>query len=160
MSVKVTKDNVAESIKAILALAQKDVLIGVPEGAGEHEDAEITNAQLAYIHEFGAPAANIPARPFLHPGIEHAQGKITEQMKKAGQAATERDPKKVEKALNAAGLIGQNSVRAAITDGDFVPLKPATVAARERAGHSGDKPLIVTGQLRNSITYVVVDKKK
>lgn len=158
--VKITKDAVNDTIKAILKLAKKDVLVGVPESAGEHEDAEISNAALAYIHNYGAPAANIPARPFMEPGIETAKPKIVGQMKKAGQAATDRNVEAVEKSLHACGLIAQNSVRAAITDGDFAPLKPATVKARERAGHSGDKPLIVTGQLRNAITYVVTDKSK
>lgn len=158
MSVKVTKDNVNATIKSILALAKKDVLVGIPESSGEHEDSEISNAALGYIHNYGSPAANIPARPFLEPGVEEAQQKIAAQMKKAGEAATDRNVEGVDKALHACGLVAQNSVRAAITDGDFAPLKPATVKARERAGHSGDKPLIVTGQLRGSVTYQVVDK--
>jgi phage gpG-like protein len=160
MSAKVTKDKVAATIKAILDLANKDVLIGIPESGGEHEDSEISNAALGYIHNYGSPAANIPARPFLEPGVEHAQEKIAEQMKKAGQAATDLNREGVDKAMHACGLVAQNSVRAAITDGDFTPLKPATVKAREREGHSGDKPLIVTGQLRDSVTYVVQDKGK
>jgi phage gpG-like protein len=161
MSVKTTKDNVAATIKSILALANKDVLVGIPEGSRHdgNDGSEISNAALGYIHEYGAPGANIPARPFLHPGVEDAQPKIAAQMKKAGEAAADRNAKGVDKALHACGLVAQASVRAAITDGDFVPLKPATVKARERAGHSGDKPLIVTGQLRNSVTYVVEDKK-
>jgi hypothetical protein len=160
MSVEITKDNVDETIRAILKLAEKDVLVGIPEASGEHEGGEISNASLGYIHEFGSPAANIPARPFLNPGVENAKKQITLQLKKAGEAATNRDVRGVDKALHACGLIAQSSVREAITDGDFTPLKPATIKARERAGHSGDKPLIVTGQLRQSIQYVVRDKKK
>lgn len=160
MSLKVTKDNVDATLKAIMKLAKKDVLVGVPEAAGEHEGGEISNAALAYIHSNGAPEVNIPPRPFMDQGIENAKTKIVGQLKKAGESATDRNPEGVEKAMHACGLIAQASVKEAIVAGDFVPDKPATIAARERAGHSGDKPLIVTSQLLQSITYVVTEKGK
>jgi len=59
-------------------------------------------------------------------------------------------------ALTKAGIVAQNSVKAAITKGEgFAPLADATVKARQRKGFKGTKPLIRTGQLRNSITYIV-----
>ena len=39
--------------------------MGVHESAGIHEGSAQTGADIALIHEFGAPAANIPARSFI-----------------------------------------------------------------------------------------------
>lgn len=61
----------------------KEVLIGIPMSTTERPDGEITNAELGYIHEYGAPEANIPARPFLIPGVESVKGKALELMKKS-----------------------------------------------------------------------------
>ena len=61
--VKVTRDKVASVIKAVSDLATKDVLVGIPDSAPERKDGEpISNAQIGYIQETGAPEANIPAR--------------------------------------------------------------------------------------------------
>lgn len=157
--VRVTKDKTRDLFKAISALTRKDVLVGVPEEAPDRRGEGISNAALAYIHQFGAPAANIPARPFLYEGIEDAQEKIVGQLGKGGKAALDGDSAGVDKALNSAGLVAQNSVKARINEGDFTPLAPSTVAARKRKGDDDPKPLVDTGQLRNSITYVVVDNK-
>ncbi|MDD1617199.1 MAG: hypothetical protein LUQ28_12105, partial [Methylococcaceae bacterium] len=58
--------------------------------------------------------------------------------------------------LTKAGIVAQNSVKATITKGEgFEPLAESTIKARQRKGFKGTKPLIRTGQLRNSITYIV-----
>ena len=66
------------------------------------------------------------------------------------------NPSAVLTAKNKAGLIAQNSVKATITAGEgFAPLAESTLAARKRRGVSRTKPLIDTGSLLNSITYVI-----
>ena len=37
---------------------------------GVHEDAPNNRHQIALVHEYGAPDAGIPARPFVHPTWE------------------------------------------------------------------------------------------
>ena len=83
------------------------------------------------------------------------KAKAIEAMKKfAAQGLT--DPAAVDKGLNAAGLIAQASVKNRIRNGvGFAPLSEKTLAQRKAQGKSGTKPLIRTGQLLNSITYVV-----
>ena len=62
----------------------------------------------------------------------------------------------LEKAFTKAGLVAQASVRATLTAGEgFEPLSESTLKAREAKGFKGTKPLIRTGQLRNSYTFVV-----
>jgi phage gpG-like protein len=149
-------DNVARFTAGIEKLASTRVLVGVPAEKGSRKDGEpINNAALAYIMEQGAPEAGIPARPFLKPGIESKQDDIAAALVKTGRAALDGKPEAVDRGYNITGLIGQNAVRAKINEGAPPPLKPATLAARRARGRTGDKPLIDTGQLRNSLTYVI-----
>lgn len=138
---------------------QSDVLVGVPAENGVRRDGEgMTNAALAYIHDNGSAAAHIPARPFMRPGIVEAQDKITGALKRGAQDALKGNANGVQRALNVAGLTAQSSIRAKINSGIEPELSPRTLAAREARGRKGTKPLIDTGQLRNSINYVVRKK--
>lgn len=152
----ITKDRVKKVLGAIATLPQQDVLVGVP-GDESVRDAgsSITNAALAYIHDNGAPEANIPARPFMHPGIDAARDDIAAQFRKGGKAALSGNHAGMENALHAAGIKAQASIRARITDGIPPALAASTLAARRRRGRTGDTPLVDTGQLRNSVTYVL-----
>ena len=159
MSIKVTKDRVAATLKAIHMLVQQDVMVGIPQSAAERpDDAPITNAEIGYIQEFGAPAANIPARPHLIPGIEGAEKQIGLQLKKGAQAACEGDRKGVMNALEAAGIVGEMAVKAKITSVIPPPLAPSTLAARKRRGRTGETPLLDTAEYRNSFTHVIRKK--
>jgi phage gpG-like protein len=161
VSAKVTKDKTSVVLGAIEKIAQRLVLVGIPSETTERKDGEpINNATIGYIQENGAPAMNIPPRPFLVPGVADQSDRITEQLKKASQAQLDGNDARATQALNRAGLIGQSGARSKIQSGPFVPLKPSTLAARRRRGREGTKPLIDTGQLRNSLTYVIRDKKK
>jgi phage gpG-like protein len=155
---KITKDNVDSMLEAVKAMAAKRVLVGVPSAEAPRRGDPINNATLAYIHENGSPARNIPARPFLKPGVASAKDKLINTLRVyAKQALTDKSA--IEKGLNAAGLVAQSAVKNRIRSGEgFAPLKPGTLAARRRKGAKGEKPLIRTGQLLNSITYVVRDK--
>ena len=157
--VKMTKDGLKGMLKTLMELPVQSVLVGIPAENGEREAGDpMTNAALGYINENGSPALNIPARPWLVPGIRDAQKKITGYLKQAGQYAFNGDQAGIERALNAAGLAGQTAAKAKINTGPFQALAEATLAARRRRGRTGEKPLIDTGQMRNSVTYVIRGK--
>lgn len=161
MSLKINVDDVAKVLASIQGLANKQVLVGIPASKAERkegDDEPINNAQLGYIHEYGAPASNIPARPFLNPGVARAQESINNHLKKAAKAAMDGNSEKVDVELNATGLIAQAGARNEIASGNLAPLAPATIAARRRNGRTEDDPLVDTGQLRASITYVIREK--
>lgn len=161
MSVKVTKNDIPRLLREIQALTGKTVLVGIPEDSAEREDgAPISNATIGYLNEYGSPAQNIPPRPFLIPGVQKAQDKVAGQLGKGAAAALEGDAATTTAALTAAGLIAQSSVKDALTHGEFTPLADSTLKARKRKGFAGEKPLIVTGSLRNAITFVVEETKK
>jgi len=154
--VTVVFDQVSKVLAGVGHLASTRVLVGVPAEKAERKDGEgISNASLAYIHDKGAPEANIPARPFMEPGIQSAKAGIEDGLKKAGEFAFDARPEAVERQFQRVGTIARDAIKMKITDGPFAPLKPATIAARKRRGRTGTKPLIDTGSLRNSINYVV-----
>ena len=164
----VIKDNTDALLKGIRALTVNEVLVGVPNSNADRqpelgETQAPNNATIAAVQELGSPLKNIPARPFLVPGVKAAGPAIIEQMRKAGVAAMNvENPSAVvgaiDQAQHATGLIAQNAVRAKITDGPFEALSEKTLAARRRRGRTGESPLIDSGQLRASISYVVRPK--
>lgn len=160
MSTTTTRDGVAALMRSLHALTGRDVLVGIPstatarKGPGEAAD----NAMLGYIHEFGAPAANIPARPFLIPGVEAAAMQVTARLRAAAEAALVGDTARVNQQMAGAGMAAASSVKNRINDGIEPALSPRTLAARKARGYRGEKPLVRTGQLRNSITYVIRNK--
>ncbi|WP_454734242.1 hypothetical protein [Cupriavidus pauculus] len=154
-------DRLKEVLRSISGLVDKQVLVGIPDSAPERKDDEpLSNAAIGYIQETGSPANNLPARPFLVPGVASAEEKTVPQLEKAVEAALDGDLPRAEKRMASAGLAAQNSVRAKINSGIAPQLKASTLAARRRRGRTGTVPLIDTGQLRNSITYVIRSKKK
>lgn len=184
----IVKDDVAKVLAAIQALVGKEVLVGIPATTAEREISgdPVNNAELGYIHEYGAPASNVPARPFLIPGISGVMKNITPHMQKAVKAAMDGNASKVEAEMAAAGLIAQAGAQKEINSGAFEPLKPSTIRNRQRSrqtksmreseqkyleliaqgstpeqaqADAGIRPLINTGELRNSITYVIRKKE-
>jgi hypothetical protein len=179
--INIMRDNVPEMVAAVRELTRQRVMVGVPDvNAGKGRQAgEPNNATLAYIHDNGAPEANIPARPFMAPGIKRAKAPIEGAMKVAGAAALSGDATKVQRALHAAGIAAESSIKAVITEGIPPPLAPRTVEVRiarradpkwrakrraaVRANVGAGKapgeglftPLIDTGALRASITHVI-----
>ena len=168
----VTQDNIAKIQKALRDLSRTTVCVGIPESKTKRRDPDkITNATLGYIHEYGSPANNIPARRWLKPGIEASRATWEGFLQQAATFAMEGRPETVDKALHAAGDTAVQSVKNYITAGISPPLKPRTMAAR-RAKHRNTKtgpsplppqfggltPLVDTSQMLNSITYTVVKK--
>jgi hypothetical protein len=158
INVNITVDNLSQFEKAIDLLKRKQVLAGVPEAKARRKGDPINNATLAYIHDKGSPSQNIPARPFMEPGIKSVAPQIERKLLSAGNAVLEGDSVKTDKALEAVGLVAQNGIRMKINSDIPPALKPATLAARRRRGRTGTRSLIDSGQLRNSIIYVVQDK--
>lgn len=159
-AVKVTSDFTEDFNEAIKKFKNDSVLVGVPEDAKPRKDGElINNATILAINEFGSPLQNIPPRPVMAIGIKNAQEQIAEQFKIAAQNVLSKGIAAVTRYYERAGIIASNSVKKAINSQIGIE-KPAdaTLAARRSQGFKGTKALIVTGQLRNSITYVVKEK--
>jgi hypothetical protein len=142
-------------IDAVAFLKKHEVCIGIPESTAKRNDNKgtpVNNAELLFIHTNGSPVNGIPPRPVLEPAIKKNQERVSNNLQKAVDAAVEGRQKDIMSALEMAGMDGQNIARAFFTDSDngFAPNDPSTI---KRKG--SDKPLIDTGEMRKSITYVV-----
>lgn len=161
-SLKITRD-FTQNLKDILKrFKNDDVLVGIPQSESPRDgETEINNATLLAINNFGSPANNIPARPVMQIGIKNAQDEIAEQFKLAAKTVLNKGQEALDIYYERAGIIASNSIKKAINDQDFGGApgpSEATLQARKyigKTGFKGTKSLIVTGQLRNSITYVV-----
>lgn len=190
LSIKQVADMSGAIRRAVANLTGQDVFIGVPADDDERGDIKkkdhgaharashgINNAELSYIHEFGAPAAGIPARPHLIPGIEEIVPEAADELRAAASAAFKGNEQAVEAALNKVGMLGQNAVRAKFQDNDWPPLADKTLnyqplrkddqgnvikdkkgqpkRGKSRREQGKLNPLLVTGQLMKSHTYVI-----
>lgn len=178
---KMLVDNLPTIERRFSDLSNMELLVGVPEEETDREDSqEPTNAFIAYINDNGSPAMNIPARPFMRPGMEMAKSQVLQKMKAGANGALSGVDSAIMKALMESGLICQRSIRTKINEGIPPPLSDATLQHRMEnsgssvAGAAGNelarrdvgnrasmalaKPLINTGQLRNSINFVIKRK--
>jgi len=160
MATKVSSDDDGlRKLEADLkAIANKQVLVGVPEEKTERKDTDrINNAQLMYIHTNGSPVMGIPARAVIEPAIEAEDNKeaIATELGGAVKAYLDKDPKTSNKQLKRAGMVAQNACRAWFEDSrnNWPPNSPLTIAKK-----GSDKPLIDTSQLRKSIIHVIREK--
>lgn len=155
MKVQKTIDNSGKLVDRVNALAAADVLVGIPQERAPRRGESINSASLAYIHEHGSPVNNIPARPFMRPGVRAAMPKIRPLWRQAANEALTGNGN-VRQTLNKIGMIARNEVVKAITTPNppFVPLKPETVRARLRKTQAGRRQLqrIKQGAVQQGIT--------
>lgn len=184
-SIRMTADRVAAVQASIRSLMGKEVLVGIPAEAPERrtvegEDAPPNNATIGYDMEYGVPSKNVPARPWLVPGIISVQDKVANQMVAAIRAIVQPRENQVDAdgRLHAAGLVAANGIKRYINAGIGPALSEYTLMKRAARGPGSSvgkaaqrelnrrdegyapgldlaKPLVDTGQFRNSITYVI-----
>jgi hypothetical protein len=168
VSIETRKDATA-SLDAFLKWVGKQVVVvGVPADKAARSDGALDNATLGYIHEYGAPEANIPARPWLAPGVEAAEDIIKAEAVRGATRALSRAlagdlggaKSETQEALNRTGLKVVSKIQGRITAGIAPPLSERTIYARihrkkRRRAPGAMTPLIDTGAFRRSITYAV-----
>lgn len=123
------------------------VLVGLPKGSKDHEDenGDFTSIiKIGFVHEWGTD--KIPQRSFLRSTLAEGKRKYKDFLKKLSKKVV----KKELSGKQSMGLLGerlQGDVKEKITDIKTPPLKV-------RDGN----PLVDTGQLRSSITYIIREK--
>lgn len=157
-SMQVTSDFTQKFNDTVKKFKRDTVLVGIPaaETKREDEDAQINNAALLALNNFGSPIQNIPPRPVMAIGIKNAQIEIAEQFKLAAVNALSKGLSALSTYYNRAGIIASTAIKKAINSQEGIAEPAAsTLATRKAEGFKGTKALIVSGQMRNSITYVV-----
>lgn len=182
--IHIKKDRLADLHQNLAELVKREVLVGFPEESTDRdpsaeEPAGITNASLAYIHDNGQPERNIPARPFMLPGMEEAADPVANILGNlAKNLLTGKGKVTADQGLHRAGLKAQATIRRKINEGIPPPLSEVTLRRRAAKGRKGAKkelllraqgeapstqfakPLIDTAQMRNALTYVIRDRKR
>jgi len=182
------ENDMLQKIKdAMTEIQNFEALIGIPQEANvAHKDengadSPITLAELLYIHTYGSPVNNIPARDVLDSAMEHNQDDIVVLLKKVLERASNGDLEGAKAALDKAGIQGASMAQKWFTDpaNDWTELKDSAIRARQRKMSKGRiaaadkliaqekasgnkkalsaayKPLVDTGGMRDAITSVV-----
>jgi len=137
------------------------VKVGVLGGPKNRRPGEnLTNVELAIIHEFGAPRANIPERSFIRAPWHVKRKEYVDLLRLFLQATLTRGAMTVHKALSLVGeRIAADFKQSA--PGTPPPNAPSTLArklSKTRPGSEGSpKTLMDTGRLIGSISYEVID---
>ena len=180
---KRNKDGFKGLMDRFKRLKKKAAYVGIPQANTARGDG-ITNAELLYIHthgvrrnsmiremssemkkgikyseayslyimSHGSPLWHSPPRPVIEPAIKHHKHALSSLWKDVLIAASKGNAGEVEKALGRLGMAGQNYARGWFTNPNnhWPPNSPKTVKLK-----GSSNPLIDTGTLRKSITYVV-----
>ena len=133
-------------------IGKPKVYIGVPTSKNGMHEGGINIATLLALHVLGAPSRGIPQRdPLRPPLIANAQrysDLLALGLKNA--LANSTDPKLVYEKI---GIVATNDVKDYFITGNFKALSEKTIKAK-----GSSKPLVDTGELRNSISYEVRNK--
>ena len=133
------------------------VKVGI-QGAEATETVEgddITTVVLAAVHEFGRLDGTIPERSFIRATVDRNRAKYVALIKRLARLVlfgklTDK------KALAIIGERVASDIKAAFEQGLSPDLADSTKARKEREGKPPPyKPVLDTGHLKNSVTYVV-----
>lgn len=153
-------DDVDLGMREIVTQAEEDarnspyVKVGYLEDSERHEGTDLTMAELASVHEFGTTDGTVPERSFVRSTFDESFEEWTEFTKRLNYLVA-RGRISTQQAMELLGEKIQKGIQKKIGDGDpaWPELKAETI---ERKGSS--KPLIDTGQMRQSVRYEVVNK--
>lgn len=142
---------VADALSKELSKLQSDgvALVGIHEAAGMHEESDLTVAAVGAYNHFGVPERKIPARPWLDVGVASGNEEYLETVEEGVQRGLSS-----EQILEQLGNLAVGHTQQFITDLKDPPNAPSTIRKK-----GSSNPLIDTGNLRQSVTYSVVNNK-
>jgi hypothetical protein len=122
-----------------------EVQVGFQADSGVYENGS-TVAEIAAYNELGT--SSIPPRPFMQQSFENHESELQSACDQVNE--TINSGGSAESALDQLGVVCKGLVQMEILDGGFEPNDPATI---KKKGSS--QPLIDTGQMRQSVQYVI-----
>ena len=121
--------------------------IGFPSGANYEDGTSV--AYVATIQEFGAPAVNIPARPFMRPTVARQKDQwvkiLSNDVPKVAMGKMSAFD-----ALDKVGIVAAADIQTTISSIYSPPNSPATIRQK-----GSSKPLIDTGLMLASVSNAV-----
>jgi len=179
---KIIEDNkrfLERRIRRLLELkkvTKESLKIGVPSSKDMHtqkrdkdgniivdDNATVSILQVAAVNEFGSSDGRIPERSFLRSTISKNKDKYKELGVKITKKLVDNPSKSLYKnLLGKLGLIAVQDVQKTIVELSEPENAESTQLKKGRSlgkGKKVDNPLIDTGQLRQSITYIIDSKR-
>ena len=154
-----------DRLQCLQYLATHTVEVGLTSTASER------SRTLLAIHEHGAPAMHIPARPVVKPALAQpsVKAEMSAAMLEACAAANDGNQTGVTRALEDAGKAGVDGIHVYIDKGIPPPNSPITLSGGwmrnpvsgkpvKVKGKSGTTPLVDTGQLYNDFDWEIRGK--
>lgn len=126
-----------------------EVTVGFHSNAVPYED-KTSLLDVAMWNQLGTVRS--PSRPFMTDAVEK-HIKDYNDFLEAEEDALVKGKSDAKQMLEQLGLFAKAKMQMEIVDGSFVPNSPYTIAKK-----GSDKPLIDTGHMRQSVTYVVRPK--
>lgn len=131
------------------------ISIGIHGGEGmklnyRGEETNTPLMQVALAHEFGL---KVPERSYIRGWFDSNRSRLPRELAHAERMAFRGNPE----AVTQLALRWQAELKEWVRSraAGFPPLRPATVAARERAGINSETPLVATTQLIEAIRVKV-----
>ena len=162
---KENTEKMKDRLQCLHYLATHTVEVGLTSTASER------SRTLLAIHEHGAPAMHIPARPVVKPALAQASTRaaMSAAMLSACTAANSGDQAAVTSALEDAGRAGVDGIHDYIDKGIPPPNSPITLKGGwmrnpvskkpvKVKGKSGTTPLVDTGQMYNDFDWAITRK--
>jgi hypothetical protein len=147
MQVEVKSTNGKGIASLFKRLEKGHVNVGVLKKAGKHEGSDLTVAQVGLYNEFGT--ATIPERSFIRSTIEEKSREIKKVSQTQYKKVLNGDID-LNKGLGILGVFVQGLIQEKFTNNNWLPNVPSTIISK-----GSSKPLINTGQLRQSISFEV-----
>lgn len=139
--IKATLERVPEEFENMVAQ------IGFPSGINYEDGTSV--AYVAAIQEFGAPAVNIPARPFMQPTVTEKKDTWVKTIEKSLPKVALGKMSAFD-VLDLVGMQAAADIQTKISSIYTPPNAPATIRAKGSA-----KPLIDTGLMLASVQNAV-----
>jgi len=121
--------------------------VGILTGEGQHKDSDLTVAEIGFYHEFGT--VKTPERSFIRSTI-NGESKAIKKVARAQYKLVLDGKSTNTKGLGILGAFTAGLIQQKFTSNDWKPNSEKTI---EDKGSS--RPLIDTGQLRQSISFKV-----
>lgn len=126
-----------------------EIKVGLPKGTPQNDEGK-SLIEIGAQNEFGSPAKGIPERSFIRIPLDDAKEKYFKVAQQQGIDIL-NGKISVDGAIEKIGVWGQTIIKKSFTNNNWKANSKMTV---DKKGSS--KPLIDTGQLRQSITWEIV----
>lgn len=148
-----TKKRIDE-LSVMFATRVPRVRVGLPKNSTPYPDGTSV-IMVGFWNEYGTEDGMIPSRPWLRTGAHENRDKWIATARRIVKRCvqTGRDP------VNAFALLGaqmESDIKASITDGAWAPNQGWYAEWKERRGYT--KPLMVTGHMRASVRYIILER--